>query len=75
MSETRFLISYIVNNQPKSMELSAEADTLSPEDVLPYIKALHISEPLTKISDIQVMGIHRPRRPHVPPGHYQQPEG
>lgn len=74
-SNQRFLVSYIFKNQPQSLEVNADAETLSPDDVRPYIEAIHSSDSSAKVSDIQVMGIHRPLRPHVHPGRYQQPQG
>lgn len=74
-SNQRFLVSYLFKNQPQSLEVNANAESLSPDDVRPYIEAIHSSELAGRISDIQVMGIHRPPTPHTLPRHYQQPEG
>lgn len=69
----RFLVSYLFKNQPQSLEVNANAESLSADDVRPYIEAIHSSESAGRVSDIQVMGIHRPFTPHVRPQHYQRP--
>lgn len=72
MPAKRFLVSYIRDNQPESVELEVDAETLTPEQLRPYLESRHLGD-LGKISDIQIMGIHHPpNKPH--PGHYQQPE-
>jgi hypothetical protein len=68
-----FLVSYILNNQPKTAEVRAEADTLSTSQARVYLEALHAVSDSAELSDIQVMGIHH-NRPRQTPGHYQQQE-
>jgi hypothetical protein len=70
----RFLISFILSNQPQSIEAVAASETLSVEDADLLIRK-KIQQPAAQISDIQVIGLHRENNPHVHPGHYQQPEG
>lgn len=72
--KTRFLISYICDNQPNAMEVSSDRDTLSVEDAEKYIRLANVSQD-SSITDIRVVSLHRPNNPHVHPGHYQQPEG
>ena len=72
--KTRFLISYICDNQPNTMEVSSESDSLSVEEAEEYIRQAHTSKNAA-INDIRVVGLHRPNNPAVHPGHYQQPEG
>jgi hypothetical protein len=68
-----FLVSYILNNQPKTAEIRAEAERISIEQARVYLEALHAVSSSDDISDIQIMGIHHDR-PHQTPGHYQQQE-
>jgi hypothetical protein len=68
-----FLVSYILNNQPKTAEIRAETDRVSVDQARVYLEALHAVSSSNDISDIQVMGIHH-HRPHQTPGHYQQQE-
>jgi len=70
----RFLVSYLFKNKPQSLEVNADAEWLSPDDVRPYIEAIHSSESAGRVSDIQVMGLHQAQRPHARPQHYQQPK-
>lgn len=73
-NQHRFIISYICDNQPNSMEVSSDKDSLTPEEVESYINLAHPSGDST-ITDIRIVGLHRPNNPNVHPGHYQQPEG
>jgi hypothetical protein len=73
--QQRFLISYIQDNQPASIEVLSDADTLSPDDAREYVTASLKSPVPARITDIQVVSIHHPPNPDVHPGHYQQPEG
>ena len=70
----RFIISYICDNQPNSMEVSSHRETLGREEVERYIKLAHPSTE-SRITDIQIIGLHHDNNPEVHPGHYQQPEG
>lgn len=71
----KYLISYIYDNQPVSIEIFSDADTLSVDDARDYVAASLKSPIPTRITDIQVVSIHHPTNPDVHPGHYQQPEG
>ncbi len=68
-----FLVSYILNNQPKTAEIRAESDKISVNQARVYLEALHAVNSSDNITDIQVMGIHH-NRPRQTPGHYQQQE-
>lgn len=70
----RFIISYICNNQPNSMEVSSDKDRLEQDEAEKYIKLAHSAQG-DRISDIRIVGLHRPINPDVHPGHYQQREG
>jgi hypothetical protein len=70
----KFLISFIVNNQPQTIEILQDADTCPIEKAEILIRE-SINQPEAVISDIQVTSIHHTNNPNVHPGHYQQPEG
>ena len=73
-SQYRFLISYIYNNQPNTLEVSCAAEKLSQEDAIKFIvQAFKVDA--NRITDIRITGLHHPNNPAVHPGHYQQPEG
>ena len=70
-----FVISYLQDNQPKSLTVQSDADTLSTEDARVFIETSPDNNSNSEITDIEVVGIHHPIRPEVRPGHFQQPEG
>lgn len=72
LSDYRFLVSFIANNQPQTMEIFWSSEALPMADAENLVKK---SFPNAQISDIQITGLHRENNPHVHPGHYQQPEG
>lgn len=70
----RFLISYLCNNQPNTIEISSDKDSLNRDEAEEYIHLAN-SAKSSHITNIQVISLHRPNNPEVHPGHYQQPEG
>lgn len=72
--KNRFLISYICDNQPNTLEITSDSDTLNGDEAGKYITLANPSKNST-ITDIRVVSLHRPNNPNVHPGHYQQPEG
>lgn len=69
--EHRYLVSYIIDNQPSSTEITTHDDPLAPEQAREHLKALHgVSAELT---DIRVTPILHPKDKGTTPGHYQQP--
>ncbi len=70
----RFLISFIVDNQPQTIETYNDNDTLS-EDEAEELARKSVEKADAKITDVRVTGIYHPKNPKVHPGHYQQPEG
>jgi hypothetical protein len=72
-TQHRFLISFIQDNQPKTIEAHCDSETMSLVEAEATIRA-QLQNPNSTVTDIQVMGLHRPNNPHVHPGHYQQPE-
>lgn len=71
--QNRFLISYICDNQPNTIELSSDSESLDVEEAEKYIRLANTA-PSPVITDIRVVGLHR-AHDKVHPGHYQQPEG
>lgn len=72
--QQRFLISYLCNNQPNTMEISCDKDSLGVEEAEKYIRSIN-SARTAIITDIRVVGMHHTNNPKVHPGHYHQPEG
>lgn len=69
----RFLISYFCNNQPNTIEISCDKDSLDQNEAEKYIQLANTAK-AGAISDIQVISLHQPNNFHVHSGHYQQPE-
>lgn len=69
--KSRFLISYICDNQPNTIEISCDADSLDIEEAEEYIKLANPLKNFT-ITDIRVVGLFRPTNPDVHPGHLNQ---
>ena len=70
-TQNRFLISYICDNQPSTIELSSDNESLDVEEAEKYIRLANTA-PSPAITDIRVVSLHR-AKDHVHPGHYQQP--
>ena len=70
----RFLISYICDNQPNTIEMSCDSDSLDMEEAEKHIRLVNKAKS-SSITDIRVVSLHRANNPNVHPGHYQQPEG
>jgi hypothetical protein len=68
----RFLVSFIVNNQPQTMEVFWNSETFPMAEAENLLRS---SFPNSSITDIQITGLHHSNNPDVHPGHYQQPEG
>jgi len=73
--KNRFLVSYILNNQPKSTEIETEMESLLPEQTRSYLEALHATRGSDSLTDIQVTGLHHPKNRAGSPAHYRQAEG
>jgi len=66
----RFLVSYIIDNQPTTMEVQCAAEHLSPEQARAHVEARHDNRPSEHITDIQVTPV---LHPDSEPGHNYQP--
>jgi len=70
----RFLVSYILNNQPKSTEIETEIESLKQEQTRSYLEALHATRGPDSLTDIQVTGPHHHNHGAGTPAHYRQPQ-
>ena len=61
-----FLVSFILDNQPQTSEVTSENDTLTVEQARSIIEAQHASG---KITDIQVQEMQHPKEHNTSPGH------
>jgi len=66
----RFLISYILDNQPTTMEVECTGEHLTQEQARAHVEARHDSTASDQITDIQVTPI---LHPDSEPGHNYQP--
>ena len=72
MAKHAFLVSYILDNQPQSTTLEADGESMTPDQALVYLQALHGDAASGSITDVQVSQIN-PERTAFAPGHYRQP--
>lgn len=70
MHEKRFLVSFIVDNQPLTIEVNSTGDNLTPEQARAHIEAHPDVNAQGRISDIQISPI---LHPDSEPGHNYQP--
>ncbi|BCA28660.1 hypothetical protein [Metapseudomonas otitidis] len=73
MSRHRFLVSYIHDNQPGSVEVESTHAHLTPEQAHLQVQTLRGIDDPSRLSDIQVTPILHAKEPGTTPGHYQQP--
>ncbi|MCY1406001.1 hypothetical protein D9M71_212560 [compost metagenome] len=71
--KTLFLISYILHNQPRTVEVEADSEAMTPDQARYYLGSIHTSETPDAFSDVQVTRIVHPHKEGTTPGHYQQP--
>jgi len=71
--EHRYLISFIVDNQPQSRTLIHDGDTLDPGLAETLVKTAFPELKAASLSDVQVQKRIRPDEGDNVPGHYQQP--
>lgn len=72
--QCRFLISYLCNNQPNTIEISCNKDSLDRDEAEKYILLANTAK-AGAITDIQVISLHRPNNHDVHSGYYRQHEG
>jgi hypothetical protein len=67
-----FLVSYILDNQPRSATVQSDSESMTPEQALFYLQSLHAEAQPGAITDVQVSGID-PQKTAASPGHHLQP--
>src|SRR5690554_755360 len=70
MHEKRFLVSFIVDDQPTTIEVNSTGDDLTPEQARAHIEAHPAVNAGGRISDIRITPI---LHPDSEPGHNYQP--
>ncbi|WP_431033511.1 hypothetical protein [Pseudomonas yamanorum] len=69
----RYIISFIVDNQPESRTLGCDRDDLSPDDAQALLKQTFPELRDARLTDVQVQKRTKPDEGDNIPGHYQQP--
>jgi hypothetical protein len=69
----RYLVSFILDNQPQSRTLEYDGDTLDPEQAQTLLKQTFSELRDAQLSDVQVQKRTKPDEGENIPGHYQQP--
>ncbi len=69
----RFIISFIIDNQPQSRTLEHESETLTPSEAETLVKRTFAELRDASMTDIQVQKRIKPEEGGNIPGHYQQP--
>ena len=67
-----FLVSYILDNQPRSTTVQSDSESMTPEQALFYLRSLHAEAHSGAITDVQVSSVD-PQKTAASPGHHQQP--
>lgn len=67
-----FLVSYILDNQPTSVTVQADSESLTPDQARFYVQSLHTEALPGAITDVQVSRIDT-QKTAVSPGHHLQP--
>lgn len=70
MHEKRFLVSFIVDDQPTTIEVNSTGDDLTPEQAQAHIQAHPSVNADGRISDVRITPI---LNPDSEPGHNYQP--
>ncbi|MNQ27785.1 hypothetical protein D3C85_410500 [compost metagenome] len=71
--KTLYLISYILNDQPCSVEVTSDSEAMTPDQARFYLGSLHTSESPESITDVQVTRITHPKKGGPTPAHNLQP--
>ncbi|ARS48964.1 MULTISPECIES: hypothetical protein [Pseudomonadaceae] len=72
MAKPLHLISYILNNQPHSVEVESDREELTPDQARCYLSALHTFEWPDEFTDVQVTRILHPKKGAPTPAHRVQ---
>ncbi|MDH4612501.1 hypothetical protein [Pseudomonas sp. BN102] len=71
--KTLYLINYILNDQPRSAEVTSDSEAMTPDQARFYLGSIHTFELPEAITDIQVTRIVHPRKEGPTPAHKLQP--
>jgi hypothetical protein len=69
----KFIVSFIIDNQPQSRTLEDERETLAPHEAEALVKQTFAELKGACLSDVQVQKITKLEEGDSIPGHYQQP--
>jgi hypothetical protein len=69
----RFIVSFIIDNQPQSRTLEDDRETLAPNEAEALVKQTFAELKGACLSDVQVQKITKLEEGDSIPGHYQQP--
>ncbi|AYF86742.1 hypothetical protein SA496_11665 [Pseudomonas sp. JS3066] len=72
-TKTLFLISYILDNQPRSVEVESDAEAMTPDQARYYLGSIHTSSSPEAFTDVQVTRISHPKMGGPTPAHNLQP--
>ncbi|MFV9657623.1 hypothetical protein ACNFCK_22275 [Pseudomonas sp. NY15366] len=72
MAKPLHLISYILHNQPHSVEVESDREQLTPDQARFYLSALHTFEWPNEFTDVQVTRIMHPKKGGSTPAHRVQ---
>lgn len=73
-SQKRYIVSFIVDDQPDNRVIEVDAQTLSPEEAEALLRITFRELQAATISDVQVQKkIKSGEEEHDVPGHYKQP--
>lgn len=70
MSKRLHLISYILHNQPQTVEVETNNDEMTPEQARLYLNTIHTFEWPNEITDVQVTRIIHPKKGTPTPAHH-----
>jgi hypothetical protein len=69
----RYIVSFIIDNQPQSRTLEYDSETLEPQEAEALVKQTFPELKDAHFSDVQVQKRTKPEEGGNIPGHYQQP--
>ncbi|MBC3270203.1 hypothetical protein HU765_09715 [Pseudomonas sp. SWRI81] len=69
----RYIVSFIIDNQPDNRTLEHDGDTLDPQQAEALLKTTFPELKDARLSDVQVQKRTKPDEDDNIPGHYQQP--
>lgn len=71
--KTLFLISYILDNEPRTVEVEADSEAMTPDQARFYLGSIHTSVSPESITDVRIERIPHPKKGGPTPAHNLQP--